>query len=115
MTPATLITLPPELQLAVCEYIFRPSDLKSLCLSCKDLRHAALPRLYHTVMIDLEQCQLPALNGFFLAHNAGRAYTRTLSFTKASKVNSTMAWRTMSLAVQYLTRDTLTEIRCAIL
>ncbi|KAK5122758.1 hypothetical protein LTR85_003673 [Meristemomyces frigidus] len=111
MAPKTLTDLPPELQLTVVEYIPKSSDLKSICLTCKELRIAALPTLYHKVVIHLDECTIPALNGIFLANNSGRAYTRVLVFEKYSSRQLTMAWRTMSVALQLLVRDSLTEIR----
>ena len=111
MASSTLIALPPELHLTITENISRPSDLKSLCLSCKPLRNAALPQLYRTVTINLDQCRLPTLNGFFVANNAGRAHTRCIIFKEASLDDAAMAWRTMSMTLQYLARDSLREIR----
>lgn len=110
MAPKTLTDLPPELQLTVVEQISKPSDLKNLCLSCKALRTDALPTLYGRVIIDLDNCALPSLNGWFLADNAGRAYTRCLIFRKAPSEDQNSAWRTMSIALQCLARDSLHQI-----
>lgn len=112
MGPKVLTDLPPELQCAIVECIPRRTDLKSLCLSCKALRYAALPKLYHTVTINLDECQLPALNGFFITSNPGCPYTRRLWFESPRLENQDTAWSIMSLALQCLTRDSLVEIQC---
>ncbi|KAK4550816.1 hypothetical protein LTR36_000396 [Oleoguttula mirabilis] len=110
MAPKTLTDLPPELQLAVIDHVQKPSDLKSLCLTSRELRDAALPKLYHEVVIEFDRCQMPTLNGFFLADNAGRAYTQLLFFRKISTKDSASAWRTISMALHLLRRDSLTDI-----
>ena len=112
-TPAS-ITLPPELQPAITSYIPRPSDLKSLCLTCKQLRDVATPLLYHTVILDHDARKQGST--FFTYKHPGHAHVRRLFVRDTAQDEDLMssndsANRTISSALQYLPRDVLRELR----
>ena len=46
-----LLSIPEELQLDILAYLPRLSDLKSLCLTCKDLGNLTRPLLYRTIRL----------------------------------------------------------------
>ncbi|KAK4633129.1 hypothetical protein CLAFUR0_03686 [Fulvia fulva] len=77
MPSSRLLPLPVELQTAIVEYIPRPSDLKSRCLTCKQLRDVATPKLYHTVILD---CHAWRDKCSFLTHsNLGHQHVKKLT------------------------------------
>lgn len=49
--PKTLLEIPAELRLSILNFIKAPSDLKSLCLTCKALNGPATARLYRKVTL----------------------------------------------------------------
>lgn len=50
-TPTTLLVLAPEIRLDILDYIKTPSDLKSLCLTCKVLAASSTIQLYRKVTL----------------------------------------------------------------
>ena len=71
-------TLPPELLSMVANLITKPSDLKSLCMTCRWLNTPALDVLYRGVILDLKNMTTTSLNGFFLTDNPGYEYMKNL-------------------------------------
>lgn len=59
--------------------IRRPSDLKALCLTCRELRLYAVERLYRTVKIDPEKYTVRELRDMFHAGNPGIHMVRNLN------------------------------------
>ncbi|KAK5136360.1 hypothetical protein LTR08_003486 [Meristemomyces frigidus] len=71
------LRLPVELQKEVVEYITSKADLKSLCLTCKEVQFVATPQLYQTMVLHTGQIHsrlTEALHG----DNAGLRHVRTL-------------------------------------
>jgi hypothetical protein len=48
---ADILSLPPELQTEIVDYLTSKADLKSLCLTCKTLGAIATPLLYRNMVI----------------------------------------------------------------
>lgn len=107
MAHPSLHGLPAELQLAIAELIHRPSDLKNLCLTCKSLRDAAVPKLYRKVDFNLDQCTFAKLNGYFMPTNPGPTYVRSLNFDPDTPKDSKDAIKVMRLALQLVPRNGL--------
>lgn len=77
MDKPTLLSVPPELQTAIVSYILRPSDLKSLCLSCQQLGAVATEQLYNDVLLDVgKRTRKP---GFFVTNHRGHRHIRSLT------------------------------------
>lgn len=51
--PSVLLTLPPELQKTIVDYITKPSDLRKLCLVNKHVHDLTMPYLYRNMIISL--------------------------------------------------------------
>lgn len=77
-----LLRLPPEIQAVIVECIFMPSDLKNLCLVCKELRDVATRALHVDVTIDLDEAQHQG-RGFFQHGHYGHRFVRRLSFSSS--------------------------------
>lgn len=58
--------------------MLRPSDMKALCLTCKDLRQFATPVLYRKVEVDIMPDTSQWLAAFVDPANQGRQYIRGL-------------------------------------
>ena len=74
-----LLDLPTELLVSIIDYIIRPTDLKSLCCSCKSLAEYATKQLYFAVAIDVDKASIPDGSGFLISGNRGHQYVRVLS------------------------------------
>ena len=109
MDAMTLHRLPAELRAGIINYIHRPSDLKHLCLTCRELRDSAVPKLYKDVTIDLDKCVYPDLNGFFHPSNLGRQYVRNLEF-EPEDPKTLDAWKIMRFAIELLPRNSLKDL-----
>ena len=110
MTMAKLIDLPPELRLAITDHLHRPSDLARLCVTCKRLRDAAVPRLYESVELNLDKSTFRALNGYFRAGNPGPKHVRSLCFLPHAPKDREDAVKVMRLALQLVPRNALRNI-----
>ena len=55
MAPPSLIGLPAESQTTIVAYIPRPSDLKVIFLTSRQLRAIATPILYRQVFLDIDK------------------------------------------------------------
>lgn len=64
-----LLLIPPELQAAIVSHIRRPSDLKSLCLVCEQLRAVTTKQLYKEVILDVSI--KGRRSGFFTVNHRG--------------------------------------------
>ena len=73
---ANLVALPPELQAIIFSFVPLPSDLKSICLSCKQLRDTATPFLYNTVILEYDAWDKEHI--FFTFGNPGHAHVKKL-------------------------------------
>lgn len=81
MEQSMLLSLPPELQDHIVSYTTQPSVLKNLCLTCKQLRGVATPKLYHFVALDLQSPSLSEEDKDFLSvDNPGHRHVRHLAF-----------------------------------
>ncbi|PPJ57063.1 hypothetical protein CBER1_00534 [Cercospora berteroae] len=109
MEPRRLDSLPPELQDTIISFVPRPSDLKALCLSCKQLHDIATPHLYRLVIIDISAAA-PNV-GFFTMGNPGHAHIKSLRFTHMQDVDQAEqhvdANKIMRLALYCLPKDSL--------
>ena len=112
-TPPPLLDLPPELQTAIASYVPRPRDLKSLCLSCKQLRSIALPILYYTVVLDSKAYK----NGssFLELDHSGHPFVRCVIIRDEADYEKTEGGNlsvnaTIRCVLQQLPRDSLREL-----
>lgn len=82
----TLLSIAPELQDAIVSYATQPSVLKNICLTCKQLQSVATPKLYHSVVLDLQSPSLSTEDrGFLSVKNPGHGHVRHLRFFLADK------------------------------
>lgn len=112
MAPKTLDTLPKELLTLLIDFIPRPTDLKSLCLTNRVLREAATPRLYKDVELDESTPGYPFSPdiGFFSPKNPGHAYLRSLTINYDSGGDASSAQSMIKMALSLLHRDQLQEL-----
>ncbi|KAI9839416.1 MAG: hypothetical protein M1838_004329 [Thelocarpon superellum] len=78
MAESKLMSLSYDLRSLLLSYIIRPGDLKSLCLTCKDLRDIAIRQLYRKVEIDIGSQSDLKLSAFLGRNNPGLPFVRTL-------------------------------------
>lgn len=71
-------TLPTDLKTLVVDHINRPTDLKALCLTSKQLRQIAVRRLYHEVTVDVGSSKDTRLGAFLNPKNIGLPHIRKL-------------------------------------
>ncbi|KZM26141.1 uncharacterized protein EKO05_0000470 [Ascochyta rabiei] len=71
-------TLPTDLKTLVVDHISRPTDLKSLCLTSKQLREITVRRLYRQVTIDVGSSKDTRLGAFLNPKNIGLPHIRKL-------------------------------------
>ncbi|KAF3033560.1 hypothetical protein E8E12_002528 [Didymella heteroderae] len=70
--------LPTDLKTLVIDHILRPTDLKSLCLTSKQLREITVRRLYREVSIDVGSSKDTRLGAFLNPKNIGLQHIRKL-------------------------------------
>ena len=70
--------LPTDLKTLIVEHINRPTDLKSLCLTSKQLRDISARRLYRSVTIDVGSSKDTRLGAFLNPKNIGLPHIRKL-------------------------------------
>jgi hypothetical protein len=70
--------LPTDLKTLIVEHINRPTDLKSLCLTSKQLRDISARRLYREVTIDVGSSKDTRLGAFLNPKNIGLQHIRKL-------------------------------------
>ncbi|KAG9199406.1 hypothetical protein G6514_008565 [Epicoccum nigrum] len=70
--------LPTDLKTLIIEHINRPTDLKSLCLTSKQLRDISARRLYREVTIDVGSSKDTRLGAFLNPKNIGLPHIRKL-------------------------------------
>ena len=111
MAPSAIENIPPELQKAIISLIPRPTDLKSLCLTSKQLRNIATSYLYRDVKLDLREWKVG--HGFFKQGHPGHKYVRMLSIIPSGYIPTQQAGRSMRQAIRVLLglipRDALQE------
>lgn len=109
MAPATLDTLPKELLTLLIDFIPRPTDLKSLCLTNTVLRELATPPLYKDVELDKSTPGYPFTPdvGFFKPHHPGHAYVRSLTINYVAEDDTRGAQFFLKLALPLFHRDQL--------
>ncbi|PIA98651.1 hypothetical protein CB0940_03334 [Cercospora beticola] len=113
MASPILDLLPPELQDHVVSLIKRPSDLKSLCLSCKQFRSIATPYLYRFAVID--PLAVAAKSGFLAVGNPGHPHIEHLRLKPLENSDKleqhVSANKTVRLALNCLAKDSLRSLR----
>ncbi|KAF4301522.1 hypothetical protein GTA08_BOTSDO10903 [Botryosphaeria dothidea] len=76
LTKATGLSI--EIWAMVVDYVLRPTDLKSLCLTCKQLHQIAVRNLYREVTLDVGSTADLNLGAFLNPRNIGLHYIRRL-------------------------------------
>ena len=125
-----ILRLPPELHEAILAYVPLRSDLNSVCLTCKELQHAATPLLYHKVELDLEEAfpkdrRLLTVRRGFLWHprQKGFKHTRHLSIFTSNESGGSFSlevieagWKDIMSIIrqllQLLSNDGLRSLTC---
>lgn len=82
MAPCAILKLPPELLCCIVDFIPRPSDLKSLCLTGKHFHNAATPALYREVVLNVQTPPWPRLQlgrGLLSVANPGLGHVQSLT------------------------------------
>ena len=107
MPPSLVDSIPSEIQSSVVALVTRTTDLKSLCLTSKQVRSIATPCLYETVVL-VEGWKED--QGFFRQDNSGHPYVRSLIIPSQSSHNpkkSKSGQRAIRLALQLIPRNAL--------
>jgi hypothetical protein len=107
----TLLDLPAEIQLGILDFIGAPTDLKSLCLTCKALHAEATIRLYRKISLPVELLNedlIKSLN----AQNRGLAHVRVLEINEGGHDHYRQTTHEPHLGqiLRTLPRDSLTAI-----
>lgn len=102
--------LPPEMRALVVCFLLRPSDLLSVCLTCKTLRDASTPKLYSSVRLDLER-PLRTLDRFASPLNPGLEHVRKLEIYPKDSRCSVAAKQTIRIVIQTLPEHRLVELK----
>lgn len=117
--PCAIDRLPPELLCCIVDFIPRPSDLKSLCLTAKSFWEAATPALYHEVVLDVQTPSWPRLQlgrGLLSVANRGLAHVQSLTCktVSGSIVKDTSRHndevQSISVLLTFLPRQHLTHV-----
>lgn len=107
----TLLDLPAEIQLGILDFIRAPTDLKSLCLTCRALHAEATIRLYRKISLPMELLNedlMKSLN----AQNRGLAHVKALEINEGGHdhYSHTTHERHLGQILRTLPRDSLTAI-----
>ena len=85
--PKEFLDLPGEIRLSVLDYIKAPSDLKSLCLTCKKLQAWAATELYRTITLPVNVINAK-LGRSLNSKNRWLSHTKFLDIQEAEIDNS---------------------------
>lgn len=117
-TPSSLFSsnsrldrLPAELQITCLEWVLRQSDLASVCLVSKQLRTVAMPLLYRSVFIDVDQWSDEHLDKIFMRRHPGHLHIRTVDIDSTHLRSEEKALKVAKDALEVLPRDRLTSYR----
>jgi len=72
------MSLPVDLKALIVQHINRPTDLKSVCLVCKQLHEIAVRTLYHQVTLDVGSANDTRLAALLNPRNIGLKHVRKL-------------------------------------
>ncbi|KAI9878317.1 MAG: hypothetical protein M1830_001250 [Pleopsidium flavum] len=82
-----------DLKSLIISYIDRPTDLKSLCLTSKDVRDVAVRELYRNVSFDMGSHKDVHVSSFLARDNPGLPYVREIAIHLLGCQNSSSAER----------------------
>ncbi|KAI9871354.1 MAG: hypothetical protein M1830_002991 [Pleopsidium flavum] len=82
-----------DLKSLIISYIDRPTDLKSLCLTSKDVRDVAVRELYRNVSFDMGSHKDIHVSSFLARDNPGLPYVREIAIHLLGCQNSSSAER----------------------
>ncbi|OQO15394.1 hypothetical protein B0A51_16879 [Rachicladosporium sp. CCFEE 5018] len=109
----TFDTLPTELKQSIISNLWRPTDLRNVCLVDKELHEVAVQFLYKSVALDLGSANDTKLASFLSSRNIGLRWMRVLRLYLANvedtcnqEVQATFATR---MILEMLPRDILEE------
>ena len=116
MGKKTFQSLSADIKTLIVEHVLRPSDLKSICLTTKELHEIAVRFLYRNVSLDLGSAQDTRLSAFLNPRNIGLKYIRQIRLYLAhvqDRCNQEQqaAFATRML-LEFLPENVLEEFRC---
>lgn len=78
MAPTKFMDLSVDIKTLIVQHVIRPTDLKSLCLTCKQLHEITVRQLYHEVTLDVGSPSDTKLSAFLNPKNIGLPHVRKL-------------------------------------
>ncbi|KAF2457599.1 hypothetical protein BDY21DRAFT_385840 [Lineolata rhizophorae] len=84
---ASFALLPVDLKTLIVSHVIRPTDMRNLCLTCKQLHEITVRQLYHEVSLDLGCTNDNRLSAFLHPRNIGLPYVRMLDVYLADVVD----------------------------
>lgn len=111
MATFKLLALPPELQTAVIDCIFRPKHLAQVCLVSKQLQRIALPLLYRDFSINVSEWSEIELERFLARGHSGHAHIRSIEVDSEDLEGEAQALKVAKDALQVLPRNSLRSFR----
>ncbi|KAF2835195.1 hypothetical protein M501DRAFT_942665 [Patellaria atrata CBS 101060] len=76
-----------DVQRLIIDHVTRPTDMKNLCLTCKQLHRLTVPQLYNEVTIDIGTANDTRLLDFLNPGNIGLPYVRKIDLYLAEVVD----------------------------
>ncbi|KAF1985842.1 hypothetical protein K402DRAFT_421767 [Aulographum hederae CBS 113979] len=111
LTPTTLMDLSTDVKTLVLGYVIRPTDLKNVCLTCKQFHEIAVRQLYHEVTLDVGSPTDSKLTSFINPRNIGLPHIRKLDLYLADVMDKcnqlTQANFAIRMILEFLPEDIL--------
>jgi hypothetical protein len=82
--------------------VLRPTDLKNLCLVCKQLHELAVRQLYHEVTLDVGSSNDTRLGAFLSSKNIGLQYVRKLDLYLADVLDKCNQLQQANFAIRMI-------------
>ncbi|KAF2807808.1 uncharacterized protein BDZ99DRAFT_572704 [Mytilinidion resinicola] len=78
MAPSKFMDLSVDVKTLIVQHVIRPTDLKNLCLTCKNLHEITVHQLYQEVTLDVGSPSDTKLSAFLNPKNIGLPWVRKL-------------------------------------
>lgn len=111
MASSRFLQLPPELQTAIIDCLFRPEHLAQVCLVSKQLQRIALPLLYRDFSINVSEWPDGQLERFVAKGHSGHRHIRSLDIDSEDIEGEEQALKVAKDVLQVLPRNSLRSFR----
>ncbi|KAH7091032.1 hypothetical protein FB567DRAFT_437077 [Paraphoma chrysanthemicola] len=101
-TRFSFMDLSVDLKTLIVQHVTRPTDLRNICLACKQLHEIAVRQLYHEVTLDVGSPNDNRLGAFLNPKNIGLPHIRKLDLYLADVVDKCNQMQQANFAIRMI-------------